>query len=144
MPVYWLSGVGKAWIMTLRSAYFADWKGSPTVLLWGDAIGMRELRDFLRSSWPSSNALALERFCEAVDARKITVKAVSDKRDTGMHFARDGLEWRLRPDLAEDFAEKVDVLASSASGHQYLDSYSNDITVEVSIGEYPESLHPSG
>ena len=81
---------------------------------------MRELRDFLRSEWPSSNALALARFCEAVDARKIIVKAVSDERDTGMHFARDDLEWRLRSDLAEDFADKVDVLASSISGHQYL------------------------
>ncbi|SIN88006.1 hypothetical protein SAMN05443247_00416 [Bradyrhizobium erythrophlei] len=104
---------------------------------------MRELRDFLRSDWPSSNALALAKFCEAVDARKIIVKAVSDKRDTGMHFARNDLGWRLRSDLAEDFADKVDVLASSISGHQYLDSYSNDITVEVSIGEYPDGLHPN-
>lgn len=126
--------------MALRSAYFADWKGSPTVLLWGDAIGMRELRDFLRSEWTSSTLVA---FCEAVDASKITIKAVSDEGDTGMHFSRDGLEWRLRSDLADDFADKVDALASSISGHQYLDSYSNDITVEVSIGEYPESLHPN-
>jgi hypothetical protein len=129
--------------MTLRSAYFADWKGSPTVLLWGDAIGMRDLRDFLRNEWSSSTALALARFCEAVDARKITVKTVSDEYDTGMHFARDGLEWKLRSDLAESFAEKIDVLASSKSGHQYLDSYGDDITVEVSIGEYPDGLHPN-
>jgi len=33
-----------------------------------------------------------------------------------MGFVRNGLEWRLRPDLAEDFAEKIDVLASSVSG----------------------------
>jgi hypothetical protein len=129
--------------MPLRSAYFADWKtspSSPTVLLWGDAIGMRELVDFLRSEWPSST---LARFCEAVDGRKITVKAVSDKRDTGMHFASDGLEWKLRSDLARDFADKVEVLASSTSGHQYLDCYyvTDGITVEVSIGEYPDSLH---
>jgi hypothetical protein len=130
--------------MTLRSAYFEDWKtspNSPTLLLWGDAIGMRELVDFLRSEWPSST---LARFCEAVDGRKITVKAVSDKRDTGMHFASDGLEWKLQSDLARDFADKVEVLASSTSGHQYLDGYyvTDDITVEVSIGEYPDSLHP--
>jgi hypothetical protein len=128
--------------MTLRSAYFADWKGGPTVLLWGDATGMRELRDFLRGDWTVSDAVTLARFCEAVDARKITVRAVSDQRHTGVHFAPDCIEWRLRSDLAEDFAEKIDVLASSISGHQYLDSYGSDITVEVSIGEYPESLHP--
>ena len=105
-------------------------------------MGMRDLRDFLRSAWPASNAPKLDRFCEAVDGRKITVIAVSDRRDTGMFFAGDGLEWSLRPDLADDFAEKVDVLASSAAGHQYLDAYSSDIVVEVSTGEYPESLHP--
>src|ERR1700736_5949707 len=60
------------WAMTLRSAYFADWKGSPTVLLWGDATGMRELRDFLRGAWAAPNALALEAICDAVDAREIT------------------------------------------------------------------------
>jgi len=103
---------------------------------------MRELRDFLRSAWPASNALKLDRFCEAVDGRMITVIAVPDQRDTGIFFAGDGLEWRLRPDLAVDFAEKVDVLASCVAGHQYLGAYSSDIAVEVSTGEYPESLHP--
>lgn len=128
--------------MTLRSAYFANWKGSPTVLLWGDAIGMGELRDVLRGAWPAWDAPTLDGFCEAVDGWTITVRAVSDQRDTGMRFVRGGLEWRLRPDLAEDFAEKVDVLTSSVTGHQYLDAYGTDIAVEVSTGEYPESLHP--
>ena len=106
-----------------------------------EQVFFQEMRvDFLRSEWPSST---LARFCEAVDGRKITVKAVSDKRDTGMHFASDGLEWKLRSDLARDFADKVEVLASSTSGHQYLDCYyvTDGITVEVSIGEYPDSLH---
>ena len=95
--------------MTLRSAYFADWKGKPTVLLWGDAIGMRELADFLRSERTFAT------FCEAVDGREIIVKMVCDKRDSGMHFAGVGLEWLLRSVEAQDFADKVDVLASSAS-----------------------------
>src|SRR5437762_1490923 len=128
--------------MTLRSAYFADWGNGPTVLLWGDATGMRALRDFLRRVGPAPSAPTLDGFCEAVDGRTITVRAVSDQRDTGMRFVRGGLEWRLRPDLAEDFAEKVDVLASSVAGHQYLDAYGTDIAVQVSTGEYPESLHP--
>jgi hypothetical protein len=126
--------------MTLRSAYFADWKSSPTVLLWGDAIGMRDLRDFLRSNWPPST---LASFCEAVDGRKITVKPVSNECDTGMHLAGDGLEWKLRSELAASFSDKVEVLASAISGHQYLDCYVDDITIEVSIGEYPDNLHPN-
>ena len=128
--------------MTLRSAYFADWKDSPTVVLWGDATGTGALRDFLRSAWRVPNALALESFCRPIDGRKIIVRTVTDPRDTGMRFGRDCLEWSLQPDLADDFAEKIDALASSVSGHQYLDAHSRAITVEVSIGEYPESLHP--
>ncbi len=105
---------------------------------------MCELRDFLRSAWAAPHAPTLSKFCEAVDGRTITVRAVSNQSDTGMRLAREGLEWRLRPELAEDYAEMVDVLASSASGHQYLEARGSDITVEVSIGEYPESLRPDG
>jgi hypothetical protein len=77
-----------------------------------------------------------------VDGKEITIIAVSDAGDAGMRLVRNELEWRLQPELAEDFADKVDVLTSSASGHQYLDARGNDITVMVSIGEYPESFHP--
>jgi hypothetical protein len=105
-------------------------------------MGMCDLRDFLRGALPASDAQTLDRFCEAVDGRTITVSAVSNSRETGMHLTRNGLEWRLLPGLAEDFAAKVDALASCVEGHQYLDADGNAIAVEVSIGEYPESLHP--
>jgi hypothetical protein len=59
-----------------------------------------------------------------------------------MHVVRNGLERRLQPGLAEEFSDKIDVLTSSVSGHQYLDAQGNEITVEVSIGEYPEILRP--
>ena len=128
--------------MTLRSAYFSDWRGSPTVLFWGDAVGMRELLNFLRSPLTASSERSLEAFCISVDGRRITVRAVSDERDAGMRLAQTGLEWRLHPDLAEDFAHKVDQLTSTDAGHQYLDASGNEVAVEVSIGEYPEALNP--
>jgi len=128
--------------MALRSAYFGRWKGSPTVLLWGDTEGMRELRDFLRNARNVASGLTLQRLCVAVDNKTIAVKAVSDRRDTGMRLVQNGLEWGLRPDLADEFAEKVDRLVASSAGHQYLDAYGSSIVVEVSTGEYPDSLHP--
>jgi hypothetical protein len=127
--------------MTLRSAYFRDWKGGPTVLFWGDANGLRGLRDWLRSV-SAPDALAFEALCTSVDGKKIRIKAVPDEGDAGMRFGCNDLEWSLQPALAEDFADKLDVLASSVSRHQYLDARGNDIAVEVSIGEYPETLHP--
>jgi hypothetical protein len=128
--------------MTLRSAYFRDWKVGPTVLFWEDAKGMRQSRDWLRSAG-APDALAFETLCTPADGNEITIKAVPHERDAGMRFGRDGLEWSLQLALAEDFADKVDVLASSVSGHQYLDARGNDIAVEVSIGEYPETDPPT-
>lgn len=84
--------------MTLRSRYFDDWKGGPIVLLWGETTDMRVLRDFLRSGFGPSNTPPLGSFCEAVDGRTITVRAVSDERDSGMHLAGGGLEWKARRD----------------------------------------------
>lgn len=54
------------------------------------------------------------------------------------------LEWTLRPQSADDFAELVDVLAAPGkSGHQYLTcGVTDEITVMVSHGEYPENLRP--
>jgi hypothetical protein len=128
--------------MPLRSAYFTDLKGGPTVLFWGDESGMRELRNFLRGPRAASNTLAFRTLCSPVDGKEITIIAVSDAGHAGMRLVRNELEWRLQPELAEDFADMVDVLTSSVSGHQYLDARGNDITVMVSIGEYPESFHP--
>jgi len=128
--------------MTLRSGYFADWGGNPTVLLWGDAAGMRDLRDFLRRIQSVPRPSSLDAFCEAVDAKKIVVSMIADRRSTGMRLSGQGLEWTLRSESADDFAEMVDALVSSNGGHQYLDGSSDAITVTVSTGEYPASLHP--
>jgi hypothetical protein len=95
---------------------------------------MRELRDLLQQVRTDSSQLSLDGFCESVDDQKITAQLVADGHDTGMRFVHDCLEWRLRPDLAEEFAEKVDVLASVAAGHQYLEaSFSGDDIRRVSI-----------
>jgi hypothetical protein len=127
--------------MALQSGYFEDWGDNPTVLLWGDATGMRELRDFLRSPLAVSSAATLDTICHPVDGRTIAVLGVSSERDAGMRLVRDRLEWKLWPELAEDYADKVDVLASSVSGHQYLETFSGGgIVVEVSRGEYPETM----
>lgn len=76
--------------MTLRSAYFRSWKGGPTVLFWGDAVGMRQLRDWLRSV-TAPDVLAFESLCASVDGNEIAIKVVAHERDAGMRFGRDGL-----------------------------------------------------
>ena len=129
--------------MALRSAYF-EFSSGPTVLLWGDAAGMRALSDFLRKMLTASSAMTLGEFCEAVDGKTVRVRMRTNRRETGMRVNHEGLEWTLRPQEADDFAEMVNALAAPGkSGHQYLScGVTDEITVMVSHGEYPEKLRP--
>lgn len=130
--------------MALRSAYSPTLNGGPTVLLWGDAAGLNALSDFLRKMLIASGAMTLSDFCEPADGRTITVRMRANRRDTGMRLNHEDLEWTLRPQVADDFAELVGALAASGkSAHQYLTcGVTDEITVMISHGEYPESLRP--
>src|SRR3954469_5170099 len=112
--------------MTLRSAFFADWRSGSTVLLWGDATGMRELRDFLSSPLTALKEPAFETFCTSADGNRITIRYVSDEQDAGMRLVRGRIAWSLHQALAKDFGDKVDVLTTAVTGHQYLDARGNE------------------
>jgi hypothetical protein len=130
--------------MALQSAYSATFNGGPTVLLWGDIAGMRALSDLLRKTLVVPSDMTLSEFCEAVDGRTVTVRMRANRRDTGMRLHHEDLEWTLRPQSADDFAALIDTLAASGKpGHQYLTcGVTDEITVMVSQGEYPENLRP--
>jgi hypothetical protein len=130
--------------MALRSAYSETFNGGPTVLLWGDAAGMRALSELLRKMLVVPSDMSLGEFCNAVDGRMVTVRMRANRRDTGMRLHHEDLEWTLRPQSADDFAELVDALAASGkSGHHYLTcGVADEITVMVSRGEYPDGLRP--
>jgi hypothetical protein len=127
--------------MTLRSAQF-DFADRRTVLVWGDADGMRELRDFLREVRTATAPRALNSFCIAIDGKGITVVPMSDRRENGMYVRKDHLEWKLDRTAADDFAEMVDELTEVSDGHQYLDSRGDEVQVMVSTGEYPADMRP--
>src|SRR5262245_29741944 len=82
----------------------------------------------------ASGAVTLGDFCEPADGRTITVKMRANRRDTGMRLNHEDLEWTLRPQVADDFAELAGALAASGrSGHQYLTcGVTDEITVMVS------------
>ena len=130
--------------MALQSAYSPIFNGGPTVLLWGDAAGLRALSDLLRKMLVGPSDMTLSEFCESVDGRTVTVRMRANRRDTGMRLHHEDLEWTLRPQSADDFAGLIDALAASGeSGHQYLTcGVTDEITVMVSHGEYPENLRP--
>ena len=103
---------------------------------------MRDLRDFLLGPLTALNQADFENFCTSVDGNRITFISISDEQNAGMRLVLDRIEWSLNRTLAKEFAEKIDALTTAIAGHQYLDARGNEVAVEVSIGEYPDMLHP--
>jgi hypothetical protein len=130
----------------LRYAFFADFKGGPKLLVWGDQNGMTALSRFLRemATAPREVEFSALGFCAAAGDRVIALphagsctalrKTPGDQRI---------FHWEIDKSDAERFAELVDVLAASAHGHQYLEPdrpTAGAVAVMVSIGEYPDDL----
>ena len=90
--------------MTVRSGRFT-FGDRPTVLMWGDANDMCDLRDFLRQIQTADGPRTLNSFCEAVDGKEITVVPVSDRRENGIYVRSGRLEWKLDRTAADDFAD---------------------------------------
>jgi len=80
--------------MTLRSGYFSDFKGGPTVLLWGDADAMRQFASTLRTSAIRFGTLSPDSLIEAVDGRPILLKPkTAGTQVIENHAGQRHLEW---------------------------------------------------
>jgi hypothetical protein len=130
----------------LRYAYFADFKGGPKLLMWGDRSGMTAVSRFLREMAAAPREIEFSElgFCATTGDRVIVLPykgPYSALRKTSGD--QQIFRWELDKSQAESFAELVDVLAVSAHGHQYLEPdrpTPGAVTVMVSIGEYPDDL----
>ena len=127
--------------MPLRSTYFTEFGGGPTLLIWGDAAGMGALGGLLRDAAAGGGDLVeLKTVVEPVDGNDVSIhKSLSS---LGLRPNSNGFDWVLDADTLTRFADLVEVLEIS-TGHQYLDaSPSEAATVMVSRGEYPD--YPRG
>jgi hypothetical protein len=121
----------------LNSGYFPDFKGGPTVLLWGEKAGVGQLVELLRMR----QSAALAPFVDAVDGKAISV--LLDATSHGMHRGATGFDWSLSSETMLLFADLLaPLVAPSRPGHQYLRCGKEGIEVMVSVGEYPPDLRP--
>ncbi len=105
--------------MMLQSGYFDNFKGGPTLLIWGDAAGLRMLAEVLRT--PPAERLALDRWCKAVDGKPVFI--LKDRRSSMVPFGDAHFVWRIRPEDATDYADKIEATISTGRpGHQYLEA----------------------
>jgi hypothetical protein len=111
------------------------------VLVWGSPADLRALELMLRSFANRPGEISLsEAGGIAQTGHRILVRESDDHR-TGMMRSPDGFVWHLTPTAAREFADKVAVLlGSSKGGHHYLDGTNDEVTVKVSVHEYPDDF----
>ncbi len=130
----------------LRYGYFADFKGGPKLLFWGEGKDMERLTLFLQETARGEKAapFAELNWTKAVGGASVVIDmshgATGLRRGPG---AQDFV-WGLDLETVEVFAEKIGALARvGPAGHQYLDCGAGDaITVMVSRSEYPPHHAP--
>jgi hypothetical protein len=136
-------------VRMLRYAFFADFKGGPKLLMWGDKSGMTALSQFLREMAIAPREVELSElgFCAVSGDQVIVVPCCKDPCGALRKTSGDRriFRWELDKLDAERFAGLVDILAASAQGHQYLETARappKALSIMVSIGEYPDHLIP--
>jgi len=119
--------------------FFRDFKSSDTVLIEGDSNGLRLLADTFRRLAKNVGPVAIHELPFVEVHHGIRIVATVSKRDDGASIHGLDVSWERSTDGWQDAADKLDALEMATAGHQYLDASSDQVTVEVSIGEYGDS-----
>ena len=122
----------------IHIGFFKDFQSSDTLLIDGDAEGLRSLANALRQLATSGGIGVVDLralpFVELHHGLQVLASCVST--DAGASFQDSGVvAWARSAAGWKEAADKIDALCVHSSGHQYLDDAS-DITVQASTGEY--------
>jgi hypothetical protein len=123
----------------LRAALLPDFKGSRTLLIWGNNSDMALLSHGL-----------LELRCDERPVFKIEggqgLSALQVQAGRGDWMSRisgsgDALDWVCSPDVLEDCLRRIEPLLTSATGHHYVDAHGGVADqAMISVNEYPDDL----
>jgi hypothetical protein len=123
----------------IHLGYFEQFKSSDTLLMEGDAEGLRVLADLLRSlEIGSADHVQIDAlsFVEAHHGVRLTVKRARRDRVSRVSASSKDFTWECTDAGWRDAADKVDVLVGCGEGHQYFDAAEGQVVVEVAKGEY--------
>jgi hypothetical protein len=84
--------------MRLRSAHFDQFKGGPTLLIWGDAAGIDALSRLLRETADRSDdgSVELTTIAEPVDGNVISIRKSAQPLSLTRDSASSGFWMRIR------------------------------------------------
>lgn len=129
----------------LRFGFFEDFKGSDTLLIWGDMTGLSHLRESLRDLGAGKDVcISLHEMEYASSSQNLAVDFETSIETPVLRMEYDAgggtILARCSAARFSEFAQKVAALVDPdcKTGHQYLDEpgWAN-VQIMVSKGEYP-------
>jgi hypothetical protein len=125
--------------VSIRVAYFEEFKGGTTLLIVADVEGLSQLASTLESVAMHEGQRVDIAVTPSV-ATKCTLQAECAPESIGVVLKGSGVLWvHDRTDWL-DFAKHIRELAQTPVGHTYVDGPYSDIHVMISIGEGYEKL----
>jgi hypothetical protein len=132
----------------VRFAVFANFKGTDTLLIWGDRVGLGRCQALLHTlASDASRAAVLNQqlWALAVGRTKLQLARCQSGCMMKVRHAEGGasIAWHCAAEIFAEHADKIGALISSSNrGHQYLDMRGDPLQVLVSVDEYPPDLKP--
>ena len=120
----------------LKAAVFDEFKGSRTLLLWGDDAGMKALLAGLSAL---RRAERVELLLDEEDTRLTICSVASPGKLSRLRREGEGLLWECSADTLQIAEDLVRPLVNEA-GHQFLDASGIAEQVIISKDEYPADL----
>ena len=123
----------------LRAAFFRDFKGADTFLIWGDNRGVRTLRAGLREVHQGRRAsLRIE---GALGLSGLTLRVAPGDGLSEISEAESDVIWLCSPDVLMSVLESVEILGAVSHGHQFAEVRGGLASqVLISVNEYPETF----
>jgi hypothetical protein len=126
-------------VAAVHLGYFENFKSTDTVLVEGDAEGLRHLVEVLRSLEGGSAAVVeIDALPFVKNNHGVRLSARRSHRDLVARVGPSSTEftWERTETGWRDAADLVEGLLGHDAGHQYLDVADDQIVVEISKGEY--------
>jgi hypothetical protein len=126
----------------VKFGLFKNFKGSDTLLIWGDAVGLTQLALVLRQlAVGKISSIPIHEVSWAKSARgtQLLLRVSADRGHMTVGGSNDEMliDWACSRGMFDQFSDQVSSLLGAPSGHQYLEGQPDQpLQVMVSKGEY--------
>lgn len=117
--------------------FLPQFKGADTLLLTCDQMSLETLAQVAHSLASDSETVAVDMQPLARAYGDLSLEAKRSLVDVGIRRTGRQFTWLRSSDGWRAVEELIRSLQSTGTGHQYLDGPSDEVSVMISIGEYP-------